>query len=77
MVTTITNSSVTVVDSFRIAARSATFSIATALAVRTGTFLWAPGAHPQKCPKYNAYSYNRLAAAITQQLEKKAVIYYT
>jgi hypothetical protein len=32
--------------------------IATARAVRTGTFLWTRGARPQKCPKQNGDCYN-------------------
>ena len=31
--------------------------IAVVTAVRTGTFLWARSARPQKCPKPNAYGY--------------------
>jgi len=32
--------------------------IAVAIGVRTKTFLWVRGAHPQKCPKHNGYGYN-------------------
>jgi hypothetical protein len=38
--------------------------IAVATTVRTGTFLWARGARPQKCPKSNGSSYQQFITAV-------------
>jgi hypothetical protein len=38
--------------------------IAVATTVRTGTFLWARGARPQKCPKSNGSSSKSPPASI-------------